>query len=88
MVSGIFLKYRSDRNFYASMHFLPELSDDIDKRILTFTDIAPAFIFLLFGYIVSFIALISEILLRKKNANQSKEFKKVEKRKSHPKISV
>ena len=69
------------------MHkFLPEQNIDTEKRILTHTDIAPAFIFLLFGYILSFIALIGEILLKRKNIKQP--IKRKTKRKVHSVISV
>ena len=89
MASGIFLKYKSDRNFWwTRYYFLPEQNDDTDKRKLTLTDLAPAFIFLLFGWIVSFIVFIGEILLNKKNINESMKRKRKRKRKVLSEISV
>ena len=71
MASGIYLKYLSDNHFWWSMRYFPQdQNDDTDKRKLTLTDLAPAFIFLLFGWIVSFIVLICEILLNRKNMKQ------------------
>ena len=93
MASGIFLKYLSDRNYLWSMKYFYkfkalEQNDHSDKTKLTLTDVAPAFIFLLFGYIMSFIALIGEILLKAKNVNDSMKRKKKKKRKVHSEISV
>ena len=65
-------------------YFSEEQNDDTDKRKLTLTDLAPAFIFRLSGYIVSFIALICEILLNANNVNQSLKLK----RKIHSELSV
>ena len=88
MASGIFLKYFSDVDFWRPMGFLQEQDDDFEKRKLTLTDVAPAFIFLLSGYIVSLLVLICEILLNKKDVNQSIKHKMKRKRKVHSEISV
>ena len=89
MASGIFFKYYSDVDFWRSIHYFSQEPDnDTGKRKLTLTDVAPAFIFLLSGYIVSLLVLIGEILLNKKNVNQSIKRKMKRKRKVHPKISV
>ena len=89
MASGIFLKYDSDADFLWSMvYFSQEQDDDFEKRKLTLTDLAPAFIFLLSGYIVSLLVLIGEILLNKKNESQSIKRKMKRKRKVHSEISV
>ena len=89
MASGIFLKYDSDADFLWSMvYFSQEQDDDFEKRKLTLTDVAPAFIFLLSGYTVSFIVLIGEILFNKKKVNQSIKRKMKRKRKVHFELSV
>ena len=89
IASGIYLKYLSDRNFVFSLdNSLPEQNDDTNKRKLTLTDVAPAFIFLLFGRIVSFFVLICELFLHKKNVNQSMKRKKKWKRKVNSEIFV
>ena len=89
MASGMYFKYHKDDKFLWSLRRSPEeQNDDSDKRKLTLTDLAPAFIFLLFGWIVSFIVLIGEILLNGKNKNQSKKRERKRKGKMHSEISV
>ena len=82
MASGIYFQYLKDKNFLVSVYyFLPNQNDDTDTRKLTLTDLAPAFIFLLFGYVLSFIALIGEILLNRKNMKHAMKRKRKRKRK-------
>ena len=70
------------------VYFLQEQDCVTEKRKLTLTDVAPAFIFLLSGYIMSFLVLIDEILLKKKNVNQSIKRKRKRKGKVHFEIPV
>ena len=89
MASGIFFKYKSEVDFWRSFYYFSQEQDDnFEKRKLTLTDLAPAFIFLLSGYTVSFIVLIGEILFNKKKVNQSIKRKMKRKRKVHFELSV
>ena len=61
--SGLYFKYKSDKSFLYRLPFLLKYSEeDNSKRKLTLTDVAPAFLVLLSGSIVSFVVLIGEIL--------------------------
>ena len=63
MASGLYFKYKSDKSFLIRLPLLLEFLDvDTGKRKLTLIDVAPAFIALLTGYVVSFSVLIGEIL--------------------------
>ena len=77
MASGIYSKIINDGNFLNVMRFslrYVEAGDTLRK--LTMTDVAPAFIFLLFGYFVSLFVFISEILFHRKNLRHHNTLKK------------
>ena len=81
VASGLYFKYQNDKSFLLRLPFLLKLSEeDVSKRKLTLTDVAPAFIVLLMGYFVSFFVLIGEILTdpRKKGHYWKKVEKKFE----------
>ena len=89
MASGIHSKIYDDFNFINKMEFFsrnPEI--DATLRKLTLTHLAPAFIFLLFGYFISFLALIGEILLHRKNLRHSKVLKTRKRNKVHDENSM
>lgn len=69
MASGLYFKYISDGSFLSSLDLKSRIPDqETTNRKLTLTDVAPAFIFLLTGYLISFLVLIIEIVSgRKKN---------------------
>ena len=73
MASGIHSKIINDGNFLSVLKFslrYPETDDTLRK--LSLTDVAPAFVFLLFGYFISFLVLIGEILFQRRNFRHSK----------------
>ena len=72
MSSGIYFKYFSDYNYVFSS-FTGIRERETQKRKLTLTDVAPAFIFLLCGYFVSFLLLIGEILSKRKKVKYLKK---------------
>ena len=75
--SGILNKYESDGIFYHKVQNMNStLKNDPSKRKLTLTDVAPAFLCLLFGYFISFLVLIAEILSSRKKATNSKRKEK------------
>ena len=67
MASGIYFKYFSDFNFFHSFNVKIEEKETTNRK-LTLTDVAPAFIFLLCGYFISFLVFIVELLSKSKNA--------------------
>lgn len=71
MASGLYFKYFNHANFLKRLSFLLGYQgEENSSRKLILTDVAPAFIFLLTGYFISFFVLIGEILLdRKKRVN-------------------
>lgn len=90
MASGLFFKYNSQADFKISLKLRLQYSEEeISKRKLTLTDLAPAFIFLLSGYFISFLVLIAELLSnRKKKINHLKIDNRKVKIKVHREISV
>lgn len=80
MSSGIDIKYKNDAAFWFWLNKLPEYEENDTKRKLTLTDVAPAFIFLLCGYFISFLVLIGEICIDRKK--KFKYFKNNKKRKN------
>ena len=76
MASGIYLKFINDLNFIQSLFFSGNQEKETSIRILTLTDVAPAIIFLLCGYIISFLVFIGEILLARKNLRYSNRNKR------------
>lgn len=83
MASGLFFKYYRDSAFLIQLpNSLKHQEEDNNKRKLTITDVAPAFTFLLSGYIISFFVFIGEVLSNCwKKTKQSKIVKRSEKRK-------
>ena len=76
MASGIHSKIMNDGKFLNNMKVsLRHPETDTSLRKLTLTDVAPAFIFLLFGYFVSFLAFIGEVFWHQKNLKHSKILK-------------
>ena len=75
MASGLYSKYQNDKSFFfRSPLLLNHKIKDSSKRKLALTDVAPAFIVLSTGYIVSFFVLVGEILThRRKNLNYRKK---------------
>lgn len=68
MASGIWLKNFNQGNFLKSLKLLLKYPEErIDKRKLTLTDVAPAFIILLSGYFISCLTLIGEMASNRKN---------------------
>ena len=62
MASGLYFKFKNDKSFWIRLPLLLEYQEkETTKRKLTLTDVAPAFIFLLTGYFVSFITLMGEM---------------------------
>lgn len=78
MASGLYLKYQNDAAFLIRMRRqLKYKAKDTSKRKLTLTDVAPVFIFLIFGNIISFLVLIVEIMSdRVKKVNSLKKNEK------------
>lgn len=61
--SGIFFKYFRDGAFLIHLRkFLKPQKEDNNIRSLTLTEVAPAFIFLLAGYIIAFFVFVAEVL--------------------------
>lgn len=81
VASGLYIKYNSDNSFFSSMLVRSQIPDyeKPSNRKLTITDVAPAFIFLLSGYFISFLVLIVEIYLYR-NKKKSMKIKKKRKR--------
>ena len=68
MASGLYFKYQSDKSFLLRLPLLLKFTEeDTSKRKLKLTDVAPAFIVLLTGYLVSFLVLMVEL---QKNPNK------------------
>lgn len=75
MASGIYYKYFNDATFLISLPYILQYTQNDTLRKLTLTDVSPAFIFLLIGYVISTLCLIGEIwsnrkqkfIFRKKN---------------------
>ena len=62
MASGLYSKYMSDKSFLLRLPLLLSYQEkENTKRKLTLTDVAPAFIFLIMGHFISFIAFVGEI---------------------------
>lgn len=83
MSSGIYHKYYSDSIFLWKLPLLLKNAEEItSKRKLNLIDVAPAFIFLIMGYLISFFILIGEILIsRRKKVKYFKNKRKMRKKK-------
>lgn len=67
MASGLYFKDNSDSALlYKYQYLLKYTENDTSKRKLTLTDFAPAFIFLLIRYFMSFSVFLYEIMLNRK----------------------
>lgn len=90
MASGLYFKYNSDESFFLSM-LVRSHDPDYEKpsnRKLTITDVAPAFIFLLSGYFISFLVLIVEIKLYRNKMKFMKINQKRHRRQVYDEIPV
>lgn len=84
MASGLYFKDRNDNDFVRKLPFLLKHREkDTSKRKLTLMDFAPAFIFLLTGYFISFLVFICEILLNCKTAGKFLKTNKKKKKKKN-----
>ena len=81
MASGLYSKYMNDKSFILRLRLLLKYQEkETIKRKLTLTDVAPAFIFLLSGYFISFLVFKVEIWIHPRR--RMRHFlKKEEKRK-------
>ena len=70
LASGLYFKYFSDNNFFFNLKYLQRLDKAAIKRKLTLIDVAPAFIFLMLGYFISFVVLILELLFNHKKISK------------------
>ena len=83
MASGIYFKVFKDSNFAISISSRSRMMKNESKRKLTLTDLAPAFIFLLGGYFMSFMVFIFEIMMNRKNVRYFKRKTKRIQKKVH-----
>ena len=84
VASGLYSKYWKDYFFTFRLPLLFKYSKEYpSKRKLTITDVAPAFIFLLTGYLVSFLIFLGEVVLHhRKEMNFLRKRKKRNMRKT------
>ena len=67
MASGIYFKVFKDSNVKILHYSRSRMIENDSKRKLTLTDLAPAFMFLLSGYLMSFTVFIFEVIINQKN---------------------
>ena len=66
LASGIYSKYNNDKEFLLRLPLLLNYKENNNRnRKLTLADVAPAFIFHLTGYLMSFLVLIGEIVVNR-----------------------
>lgn len=79
LASGLYFKYHKYSVFLIRRpHLLKYKKNKNNKRKLTLTDVAPAFMFLLAGYFISFLFLIGEIV---SNRQKTMNYFQINKRK-------
>ena len=80
MASGIYFKVFKDSNLALLYYSRSRMTEIESKRKLTLIDLAPAFIFLLGGHLISFTVFVFEIKMNQKNVRylirETKKFRK------------
>lgn len=77
MASGLYFKIIDDSAFLLRLKYLSNYTEPEISKILTLTNLAPAFIILLFGYTLSLIVLAIEIILSRIKKRVKKKRKRL-----------